>query len=156
MSYIFQYLHWQRDNVTFVRLPMRTVMDALVLRLISCMTTVSPSQTREGACLQNFLHSPFLPLLCPGMRRWEFANIAAKLINKYIGIMFRARDRIELGEHPSCLTFQPQITQYIESDLDITSSCICLSDGYLSKMNLTMTRLCGLNVSNCSIAFVYM
>jgi hypothetical protein len=47
-----------------------------------------------------------LTMLCPA------TNVAAKLINKYIYIMFKGRDKIEEGLHPTLLTFPPQVLDY--------------------------------------------
>ena len=69
-------------------------------------------------------------LLCPA------SNIASKLINKYIAIMFKSRDQIEEGLHSSLLTFPPQVQDYISQNLNLSA----LSDisegvmvGYLSN-----------------------
>ena len=53
-------------------------------------------------------------LLCPA------SNIAAKTVNKFIGLMFKAREKIDEGADPAQLTFPPQvILQDIdESDAD--------------------------------------
>ena len=54
-------------------------------------------------------------MLCPA------SNIAAKLINKFIGIMFKSRDRIEEGLHASLLTFPPQVLEYSPPDLNLSN-----------------------------------
>lgn len=60
-------------------------------------------------------------LLCPA------SIMAAKLVNKYIGLMFKARDRMDEGLDPSLLTFPPQVTG-LQSDLD-QSSLSNISEG---------------------------
>ena len=53
-------------------------------------------------------------LLCPA------TNIAAKSINKFIGLMFKAREKIDEGADPAQLTFPPQVflQDFDESDTD--------------------------------------
>ena len=53
-------------------------------------------------------------LLCPA------TNIAAKSINKFIGLMFKAREKIDEGADPAHLTFPPQVflQDSDESDTD--------------------------------------
>ena len=68
-------------------------------------------------------------MLCPTTTK------AAKLVNKYIYIMFKARENIDQGEHISNLTFPPHVTDFQYSDgsldesyLSITSSSNCSSE----------------------------
>ena len=53
-------------------------------------------------------------LLCPA------SNIAAKLVNKFTGLMFKAREKIDEGADPAQLTFPPQLVlqDIDESDAD--------------------------------------
>ena len=53
-------------------------------------------------------------LLCPA------SNIAAKLVNKFTGLMFKAREKIDNGADPAQLTFPPQVLLHDidESDAD--------------------------------------
>ena len=53
-------------------------------------------------------------LLCPA------TNIAAKSVNKFIGLMFKARVKIDEGADPAQLTFPPQVVlqDIDESDAD--------------------------------------
>ena len=53
-------------------------------------------------------------LLCP------VSNIAAKIVNKFTGLMFKARDKIDNGADPAQLTFPPQVQlqDIDESDTD--------------------------------------
>ena len=53
-------------------------------------------------------------LLCPA------TNIAAKSVNKFIGLMFKAREKIDNGADPAQLTFPPQVVlqDIDESDAD--------------------------------------
>jgi exonuclease III len=57
-------------------------------------------------------------ILCPA------SNAAAKLINKYISIMSKGRDKIEEGLHPTLLTFPPQVVDYCPplSDFSFSSN----------------------------------
>jgi hypothetical protein len=55
-------------------------------------------------------------LLCPA------SNAAAKLINKFISIMFKGRDKIEEGVNPTLLTFPPQVRDYCPSPADLSFS----------------------------------
>ena len=52
---------------------------------------------------------------------------AAKLVNKYIDILFKSRKCIDSGEHISCLTFPPTTEQLGSADLNI--STVSDSDG---------------------------
>ena len=54
-------------------------------------------------------------ILCPT------TATAAKLVNKYIDILFKSRKCIDSGEHISCLTFPPNIEQLYSDDLNISN-----------------------------------
>ena len=65
-------------------------------------------------------------MLCPTTPQ------AAKLVNKYISIMFKARKNIDNGDHISNLTFPPQVHDYVcrdsfvdENNLSVSSSSSC-------------------------------
>ena len=65
-------------------------------------------------------------MLCPTTPQ------AAKLVNKYISIMFKARKNIDNGDHILNLTFPPQVHDYVcpdssfdESNLSISSNSSC-------------------------------
>ena len=53
-------------------------------------------------------------ILCPTSAK------AAKITNKFVSILFNARERIDLGEHSSNLTFPPNIDSYTDGDLNIS------------------------------------
>ena len=55
-------------------------------------------------------------ILCPTSAK------AAKITNKYVGILFNAREKIDLGEHSSNLTFPPNIEFYVDGDLNTSDS----------------------------------
>ena len=55
-------------------------------------------------------------ILCPTSTK------AAKNTNKYISILFKAREKIDSGDHISILTLPPMVEDYFETDLNISNS----------------------------------
>ena len=58
-------------------------------------------------------------ILCPTSAQ------ATKLANKYIDILFKARNHIDNGEHISNPTFPPNLEYFTEDDLNVSSSTDC-------------------------------
>ena len=68
-------------------------------------------------------------ILCPTM------VTSAKLVNKYINILFKARKSIDSGEHISSLTFPPSIEQLFNDDLNLSNdSDLSISDSEDSNL----------------------
>ena len=64
-------------------------------------------------------------MMCPTTAK------ATKLVNKYIHILFKARENIDNGEHISNLTFPPNIQNYECHDISLDESFVSsTSDGY--------------------------
>ena len=60
-------------------------------------------------------------MLCPTTAQ------AAKLVNKYISIFFKARENIDNGEHISNLTFPPNVQNYECNDISLDESFVSTS-----------------------------
>ena len=67
--------------------------------------------------------------LCPTSAR------AVKITNKYISLLFKARKRIDNGDHVSNFTFPPTIDPYCWESLEVTSESE-LSDAESSVSSL--------------------
>ena len=65
------------------------------------------------------------------------SSLAAKLVNKYINILFKARKCIDSGDHISSLTFPPTIEQFSSDDFNISnvSDLLSLTDSENSNLD---------------------
>jgi hypothetical protein len=93
--------HFLHDCVTFSN------QRRCLFAKLSCVLPAFSSMSREDKVKT---------MLCP------VSVMAAKLINKFIGLMFKARDKIEDGFHPSVLTFPPSVKTYCPPDVDLSIS----------------------------------
>ena len=102
---------------------------------------VCPSFANQRRCFYSRLGS-LMPNFCNLSDRDKLSTIscstsakAAKVTNKYISIVFRARQNIDSGDHISNLTFPPMVEFYVESDLNL-SNCSTFS-GTLSSCSFS-------------------
>ena len=66
-------------------------------------------------------------MLCPTTAQ------AAKLVNKYIYILLKARENIDNGEHVSTLTFPPNVQNYECHDISLNESFVSSTSSILSS-----------------------
>ena len=95
--------------------------------LLHCPSFVNQRRcffSRLGCLVPDFVNLSFrdklLTILCPTSAK------AVKVTNKYISILFRARQSIDSGEHVNNMTFPPNIESYFDIDLNV-SNCSTLS-----------------------------
>ena len=112
--------------------------------LLKCPTFVNQTRCFLGR-LSSFVpdfcylsdNDKLSTIVCPTSAR------AAKITNKYIGILFRSRQNIDSGEHISNLTFPPNVELYIEEDPSVLDSSsldgsdsVCSSSADLSCLSV--------------------
>ena len=91
--------------------------------LMNCPTFANQRRcfySRLGSLIPGFCNlsdrDKLSTILCPTSSK------TGKITNKFIGILFRARQNIDSGDHISNLTFPPNVESYVETDLNVSNS----------------------------------
>ena len=88
--------------------------------LIGKLSSINPK------ILEYSQHDQVKIMLCPTTAQ------AAKLVNKYIYILLKARENLDNGEHITNLTFPPNIHNYTCPNMSLDESFLSLTSNELS------------------------